>query len=139
MILDRLGIADQVTLELNTLGDPESRQAYRQELVRYLEGYRDRLSEDSRLRLERNPMRILDSKDEGDREIVAGAPRLEESLNEASREFFAQVRAGLDALEHRLSSQSASGAWPRLLHPHGLRVHDHSVGCPGCRDRRWPL
>jgi histidyl-tRNA synthetase len=110
-ILDRLGIAHQVTLELNTLGDPESRQAYRQLLVNYLEGYRDRLSEDSRLRLERNPMRILDSKDEGDREIVAAAPRLEESLNEASRDFFAQVRAGLDALEitYRLNPHLVRG------------------------------
>ena len=97
-ILARLGIADQVTLELNTLGDPESRLAYREQLVSYLEGFRDQLSEDSRLRLERNPMRILDSKDEGDRAIVRGAPRLEESLNQASRDFFAAVKDGLDEL-----------------------------------------
>jgi histidyl-tRNA synthetase len=97
-ILDRLGIADQVTLELNTLGDPESRVAYRQQLVAYLDGYRDRLSEDSRLRLERNPMRILDSKDEGDRAIVREAPRLEESLNQASLDFFAAVKDGLAEL-----------------------------------------
>lgn len=97
-ILDRLGIADLVTLELNTLGDPESRQVYRQQLVSYLEGYRDRLSEDSRLRLERNPMRILDSKNEEDRRIVAEAPRLEDSLNQASRDFFAEVKARLDDL-----------------------------------------
>jgi histidyl-tRNA synthetase len=97
-LLARLGIADQVTLELNTLGDPESRMAYRQQLVSYLEGFRDRLSEDSRLRLERNPMRILDSKDEGDRAIVRDAPRLEESLNQASLDFFAAVKDGLDEL-----------------------------------------
>jgi histidyl-tRNA synthetase len=97
-ILERLGIADLVTLELNTLGDPESRTAYRDELVSYLEGYRLRLSEDSQLRLERNPMRILDSKDEGDRAIVADAPRLEDSLNQASRDFFQAVKDGLDEL-----------------------------------------
>jgi histidyl-tRNA synthetase len=97
-ILERLGIAELVTLELNTLGDPESRTAYRNELVRYLEGYRLRLSEDSQLRLERNPMRILDSKDEGDRAIVKEAPRLEDSLNQASRDFFQAVRDGLDEL-----------------------------------------
>ena len=97
-ILARLGIADQVTLELNTLGDPESRMAYRQQLVAYLDGYRDRLSEDSRLRLERNPMRILDSKDEGDRAIVRDAPRLEESLNQASLDFFSAVKDGLAEL-----------------------------------------
>ena len=97
-ILERLGIADQVTLELNTLGDPDSRMAYRQQLVSYLEGFRDRLSEDSRLRLERNPMRILDSKDEGDRQIVRDAPRLRDSLNQASRDFFAAVEDGLGEL-----------------------------------------
>jgi histidyl-tRNA synthetase len=97
-ILESLGIADQVSLELNTLGDPESRAAYRATLVSYLDSYRDRLSEDSRLRLERNPMRILDSKDEGDRAIVRDAPRLEESLNQASRDFFARVKEGLDEL-----------------------------------------
>lgn len=97
-ILDALGIAGQVTLELNTLGDPESRMAYRQRLVGYLEGFRDRLSEDSRLRLERNPMRILDSKNEGDRAIVRDAPRLEDSLNQASLDFFQAVKDGLDEL-----------------------------------------
>jgi histidyl-tRNA synthetase len=97
-ILEALGLAGKVTLELNTLGDPASRRAYRDRLVGYLEGFRARLSEDSRLRLERNPLRILDSKDEGDRAILAGAPVLSESLNEASRAFFDQVLAGLDAL-----------------------------------------
>ncbi len=97
-ILDQLGVADLVTLELNTLGDPESRQTYRQQLVSYLEAFRDRLSEDSRLRLERNPMRILDSKNEEDRRIVAEAPKLDDSLNQVSRDFFAEVRARLDEL-----------------------------------------
>ncbi len=97
-ILQRLGIAELVTLELNTLGDPESRAAYRATLVSYLEAYRDKLSEDSRTRLDRNPMRILDSKHEGDRAILRDAPRLEDSLNQASRDFFQAVRGGLDEL-----------------------------------------
>jgi histidyl-tRNA synthetase len=97
-ILAELGLAQHVVLELNSLGDPASRRAYRDELVGYLARYRDDLSEESRDRLERNPLRILDSKDPRDREILVGAPSLADSLNEASRVFFAEVRAGLDAL-----------------------------------------
>ncbi len=97
-ILEELGIADRVTLELNTLGDPESRRAYREALVAYLRGHRDRLSADSLLRLERNPLRILDSKDPGDREVIAGAPLFEAYLNATSRAFFAEVKAALEDL-----------------------------------------
>ncbi len=97
-ILRALGLEQHVTLELNTLGDPDSRRAFRDRLVGYLSGFREQLSEDSRLRLERNPLRILDSKDAGDREILKDAPTLDESLNDGSKEFFAEVRAGLDAL-----------------------------------------
>jgi histidyl-tRNA synthetase len=97
-ILAELGLADRVELELNSLGDPASRRAYRDHLVDYLERYRDDLSEESRDRLERNPLRILDSKDSRDREILVEAPSLADSLNEQSRGFFAQVQAGLDAL-----------------------------------------
>ena len=85
-------------LELNSLGDPASRRAYRDHLVGYLGRYSDDLSDESRDRLERNPLRILDSKDPRDREILLGAPSLADSLNEGSRAFFAEVRAGLDAL-----------------------------------------
>lgn len=96
-VLAALGLKDKTTLELNTLGDAESRAAYRQRLVAYLSDFENKLSEDSRERLKRNPLRILDSKDEGDRKIVAGAPALEESLNPSSRDFFATVKDGLDA------------------------------------------
>jgi histidyl-tRNA synthetase len=96
--LDELGILPATRLELNTLGDRESRQAYREVLVRYLDGHKERLSRDSLARLERNPLRILDSKDEGDRAVVAEAPLLHEHLNEASRGFFARVQEGLGAL-----------------------------------------
>ncbi|TAN50723.1 MAG: histidine--tRNA ligase, partial [Rhodospirillales bacterium] len=97
-LLDELGIGAHTTLELNTLGDVESREAYRKELVAYLSGHLDKLSEDSRNRLDKNPLRILDSKDEGDRKIVADAPLLSQHLNEASTTFFAKVQDGLNAL-----------------------------------------
>lgn len=96
--LNDLGLIDRVELRLNTLGDPESRQAYRTALVDYFSGFLDQLSEDSKRRLDRNPMRILDSKDEGDKVIVTGAPRMFDYLNEASRTFFDKVKAGLDTL-----------------------------------------
>ena len=97
-ILAELGLGEQVVLELNSLGDPASRRAYRDHLVGYLGRYRDDLSDESMDRLERNPLRILDSKDPRDREILLGAPSLADSLNEGSRAFFAEVRAGLDAV-----------------------------------------
>ena len=97
-ILKALGVGDKTMLEINTLGDAESRTAYRAVLVKYLEGFRDRLSEDSRQRLERNPLRVLDSKDEGDKRIVADAPLFSDYLSEAARNFFADVRTGLDRL-----------------------------------------
>jgi histidyl-tRNA synthetase len=97
-LLQVLGVRDKVTLELNTLGDTESRNAYRDLLVDYFSDHADRLSDDSRMRLQRNPLRILDSKDEGDRRIIEGAPKMGESLNQASVEFFGKVREGLDAL-----------------------------------------
>ncbi len=97
-ILSALGIRKDTRLEINSLGDPESRAVYRARLVDYFSGHVGQLSDDSRARLERNPLRILDSKDEGDRKIVAGAPMLADSLNSTSAEFFAAVRRGLDAL-----------------------------------------
>ncbi len=97
-ILEELGLSDRITLELNTLGDQESRNAYRAALVDYFQAHRERLSEDSLARLERNPLRILDSKDKGDRAVVADAPSYEAYLTEAARDFFAAVRAGLESL-----------------------------------------
>lgn len=94
-ILDALGVADKVTLELNTLGDTESRQSYQTKLVGYLEGFKDKLSEDSLARLDRNPLRILDSKDQGDRAVIADAPLLADHMNDASKAFFEDVQKGL--------------------------------------------
>ncbi|HLN23815.1 MAG TPA: histidine--tRNA ligase [Patescibacteria group bacterium] len=97
-ILSALGLKDKVQLELNSLGDAESRAAYRDALVAYLSGFKDKLSKDSLERLERNPLRVLDSKDEGDRLVVADAPVLTDYLNDASRAFFDTVKTGLEAV-----------------------------------------
>lgn len=96
--LRRLGAWDRCALELNTLGDAASRQAYRKVLVDYLNGFRDQLSKDSLERLDKNPLRILDSKDEGDQKIVGGAPIYSDCLTSEARDFFAAVRDGLDTL-----------------------------------------
>ena len=95
-ILQALGVSGGTVLELNTLGDAESRAAYRTALVAHFSAARDRLSEDSLERLERNPLRILDSKDEGDRHVVATAPAMDEHLTSAARAFFDDVRRYLD-------------------------------------------
>lgn len=97
-ILEELGVGARTTLELNTLGNTDSREAYRRVLVDYLEARRNELSEESISRLARNPLRILDSKNAGDRAVVAEAPLLGDSLDAESAEFFASVRAGLDRL-----------------------------------------
>jgi histidyl-tRNA synthetase len=97
-ILKELGIADRVVLELNTLGDPESRTAYRAALVDYFSGRKSELSEDSRRRLDTNPLRILDSKDPGDMRLNAEAPSFDAYLNDASFEFYGRVRDGLARL-----------------------------------------
>ena len=97
-ILQKLGLSEHVTVEINSLGDTESRTAYRAALVEYLSGFKEKLSQDSRDRLERNPLRVLDSKDEGDRAIVAEAPLLIDYLNEHSRTFFETVQQGLAKL-----------------------------------------
>jgi len=96
-LLGELGLGDAVTLELNTLGSPVDRAAYTERLRTYLEAHRERLSEDSRVRLARNPLRILDSKDEGDRAILADAPEAGDHIVEG-RAFFEEAKAGLAAL-----------------------------------------
>ena len=105
-ILDALGVQGNTTLELNTLGNTESRSAYRDTLVEYFSDHRTDLSADSLDRLERNPLRILDSKNEGDRKIVDGAPEFDDSLDLESQAFFAEVCAGLDALGIRWTRNS---------------------------------
>ena len=94
-ILTALGVAADTILEINTLGDAESRAAYRQALVAYFTGHKDKLSRDSLTRLDRNPLRILDSKDDNDRAIVADAPTILPHLTEAAAAFYAALREHL--------------------------------------------
>ena len=96
-LLRELGIADGVTLQLNTLGDSETRDAWRQALVRHFEAHRGDLSEDSLTRLDKNPLRILDSKDPRDRPIADAAPGIDEHMSVEAGDFFAVVTKGLDA------------------------------------------
>jgi histidyl-tRNA synthetase len=118
-ILDALGVLKRTVLELNTLGDTASRHAYREALVRYFSEHRAQLSEDSLHRLERNPLRILDSKDDGDKRVTAGAPAFDAYLTEEARRFFDDVRGGLERLgiAYRLS--------PRLVR--GLDYYCHTA------------
>jgi histidyl-tRNA synthetase len=93
-----LGLQEKVVLNLNTLGDSDSRKAYRQALVAYLDRYRHDLSADSQERLERNPLRILDSKDKKDQTILEEAPLFERHLNAESKTYFDQVQSYLNEL-----------------------------------------
>ncbi|MEO1922176.1 histidine--tRNA ligase [Blastomonas marina] len=95
-LLKELGI-EGVTLHLNTLGDGDSREAWRAALVEHFRAVKDELSEDSQERLEKNPLRILDSKDRRDRQFVADAPKIDQFLSDDARAFFDAVTAGLDA------------------------------------------
>ena len=114
LMLDRflraLGFADLEVL-VNTVGDAPSRAAYRDALLAFLAPHREGLSEDSRRRLELNPLRILDSKDPGDRELLAGAPALADFLGAEAREHFATVRAVLDrfGVRYRVSDRLVRG------------------------------
>jgi len=96
-LLKELGIADGVTLHLNTLGDADSREAWRLALIDYFRGVKGELSEESQDRLEKNPLRILDSKSPQDQAFVADAPKIDDFLSAEARGFFAAVTAGLDA------------------------------------------
>jgi len=118
-ILAELGVLGRTQLEINTLGDPESRKAYRDVLVAYFSDHRDKLSAESVERLARNPLRILDSKDTGDRKVAAGAPALSNYLNQASRDFFAAVTEGLDVLGISYRQN------PQLVR--GLDYYTHSI------------
>ena len=96
-LLHELGISDGVTLQLNTLGDSATRDAWRQALVAHFEAHRGDLSEDSLTRLDKNPLRILDSKDPRDRPIADAAPGIDDHMSSEAGAFFAAVTKGLDA------------------------------------------
>lgn len=98
-ILKELGLDEGAILEVNTLGDNESRDAYRAALIQHFSAHREALSEDSQRRLEKNPLRIIDSKDEGDRKLVAGAPTIEPFLTEGARAHWDALRRHLDTFK----------------------------------------
>lgn len=118
-ILDQLGVLDKCTLHLNSLGDTASRAAYRTALVQFFNAHAADLSEDSRVRLETNPLRILDSKDAGDRAILDNAPRLNEFLNDDSKAHF-------DKLCHALDKASIDWTFDPLL-VRGLDYYCHTA------------
>lgn len=95
-ILEKLGVLHKTVLDINTLGDVASRQTYRQALIDYFSPLQEKLSADSQARLTRNPLRILDSKDEGDRALILDAPKFEDYLSPESANYFTQVCKGLD-------------------------------------------
>jgi histidyl-tRNA synthetase len=95
-ILEVLGLTKKVSLQINTLGDNDSRQFYKNILIDYLKKYEADLSIESQMRLDRNPMRIFDSKDKGDQAIILNAPKLIDHLNSSSIDFFSAVQNGLD-------------------------------------------
>lgn len=109
--VEKLGLEGNVVVEINSLGDKESRDNYRSKLVEYLRGHIDELSGDSKERLEKNPLRVLDSKEECDKEVVANAPLYCDSLNEVSKNFFNEVLKGLDALgiKYRINNRLVRG------------------------------
>lgn len=113
MLVDFLGALDfsGLTVLLNTVGGEESRDAYRRELVRFLEPKKELLSEDSRRRLETNPLRILDTKSRAERELLEGAPRLVDSLTSEDREHFEAVCRVLDrfGVTYRLDDRLVRG------------------------------
>jgi histidyl-tRNA synthetase len=118
-ILLGLGVARDTVLEVNTLGDLESRHAYRQALVAYFTEHRDSLSADSLTRLERNPLRILDSKDERDRRIAAAAPTIAPYLTEEAARFYADLKRHLDTFGVRFREN------PRIVR--GLDYYGHTA------------
>ncbi|MCS6986198.1 MAG: histidine--tRNA ligase [Sphingomonadaceae bacterium] len=97
LFLQELGVASAVRLELNTLGDADSRARWRAALVDHFAAHRHALSADSRRRLETNPLRILDSKDPADQAAIATAPTIDPFLSASARDFFRQVEEGLTA------------------------------------------
>jgi len=118
-LIRELGISDGVTLQLNTLGDAETRDAWRTALVTHFEAHRGDLSADSQDRLARNPLRILDSKDPKDRPIADAAPDIDTYLTAEAGAFFERVTSGLDA---------AGVAWTRNARlVRGLDYYRHTA------------
>lgn len=118
-ILNELGVAKDVVLNINTLGDAASREAYRAALVAYFSGHADQLSQDSKLRLEKNPLRILDSKDEGDKALVENAPLIYDHLTEEAANFYNGLKSTLTAFGVPFAEN------PRIVR--GLDYYNHTA------------
>jgi len=118
-VLQALGVDGDTVLELNTLGDAASRNAYREALVAYFSAHRNALSADSQDRLERNPLRILDSKDAGDRALVEGAPTIQAVLTPEAAAFYDGLRSHLARLRVPFREN------PRIVR--GLDYYNHTA------------
>jgi histidyl-tRNA synthetase len=114
-----LGLAEVVTLEINSLGGASCRAIHRAKLIAYFEAHHEQLDEDARRRLHSNPLRILDTKNPAMRALVLAAPQLMDDLDDAARAHFAAVCAGLDAagIAYRIN--------PRLVR--GLDYYNYTV------------
>ena len=118
-VFDALGVRDALRLEINTLGTPDNRKVYRAALVDYLRPYSDQLDADSNRRLDTNPMRILDSKNEQTRTILESAPDFSEFLDADAIHHFEQLKNLLDELNIEFTVN------PRLVR--GLDYYTHTV------------
>lgn len=118
-LLAELGLGETVVCKLNTLGDPATRSAWRDALHEHFASHRASLSEESRERLDRNPVRILDSKAHADWPIVDSAPVIDDFLTSEASDFFAAVTTGLDAAGVRWERA------PRLVR--GLDYYRHTA------------
>lgn len=110
-LLSQLNILKNTTLELNSLGCSDTRKAYQNALVAYLQKYEADLSHDSKIRLHKNPMRILDSKDEGDHRIIVDAPKIKDYFTKDSADFFNKLQEYLNILgiKYNLNSRLVRG------------------------------
>lgn len=118
-LLEELGVAGDVELTLNSMGDPETREAWSAAVAAYFTAHRGDLSEDSQRRLDANPLRILDSKDAGDAALVANAPQIDDYFTVEAGAFFERLQAGL---------QASGIAWTRNARlVRGLDYYRHSV------------
>lgn len=118
-ILNALGIAGTVDLHINTLGDAESRNNYRAALVAYFSEHAENLSAESKTRLEKNPLRILDSKDDGDQKLVANAPLIHDHLSAAAAEFYNGLKSALTVFGVPFTEN------PRIVR--GLDYYNHTA------------
>ncbi len=138
-LLSELGIADKVTLQLNTLGDAATRSAWRAALVEHFSTHADVLSAESRERLAKNPLRILDSKAESDRALVADAPGIDAFMSVEAGAFFEARAEGPAGGGCRVRARAGAGPRVRLLPPHGVRVRHRPPRRAGHGDRRRAL